>query len=382
MGIEIRNYIISFVMPMFFSLLLMSFISESVLAQKKMPVTTKTEGGLNTVIFETQEGKVEVNLPDDLAAGDTFSGTVIAEPSGNTVEEREDNADVLNGYVVELKAKEKQFGEIKVDEGKLRRIAVPASLAGGKAKLVLINSKGEKVGITDITVQDTPPAIEYTTPPSSLDFKLPSIGQPGKPVEINGPFDGNFDTTTIKIGGRDSKVLAESPRKVVVLSPRDVVGSTKIEVIEKGVVSQGDFNNIDIARATPKRSLDGLWRSKSGMSSWSISQDGQSISAVSVRVATQDMVRGYKPNDQMIRGTLQGNLLVGKIKQFFQVPLEECMAMCPSKCEQWAELMLILSEDGNTLQGQFQEKVINTESCIVIEFGWRPYTMLRVVDAK
>ena len=382
MGIEIQNYITSFVMSMIFSFVVMPFISENVIAQKKMPVTTKIEGGLHTAIFETQEGKIKVNLPDDMAAGDTFSGTVIAEPSGNTIEERENYTDELSGYVVEVKAKQKELVETKVITGKLQRVVIPAALAGGIAKMILTNSKGEKVGITDIHVQESPPAIEYSTPPTSRDFRLPNIGQPGKPVEVSGPFDGNFDTTVVKIGGRDSESLAESPRKVVALSPKDIVGSTNIEVIERGVVSKGEFNNVDVTLTTPKKSLDGLWRSKSGKSSWRISQDGQAISAFSVQVATEDLVRGIKPNVQMIRGRLQGNLLIRMMQQFFNVPLEECMGMCPSKCEQWTELMMTLSEDGNILQGQFQEKVLNTDSCIVIEFGWRPYTMLRVVNVK
>ena len=95
MGNKTQNYIISFVMPILFSFVIMPLISENVFAQKKIPVTTKIEGGLHTVIFETQEGKIKVNLPDDMAAGDTFSGTVIAEPSGNTTEERENNTDEL-----------------------------------------------------------------------------------------------------------------------------------------------------------------------------------------------------------------------------------------------------------------------------------------------
>ena len=53
------------------------------------------------------------------------------------------------------------------------------------------------------------------------------------------------------------------------------------------------------------------------------------------------------------------------------------MAMCPSKCEQWNELKLMLSEDGKTLKGQIQEKAIDTESCIVIKFRWGPWTISR-----
>ena len=141
--------------------------------------------------------------------------------------------------------------------------------------------------------------------------------------------------------------------------------------------SDGEFYIADLAIPAKEKSLDGIWRTKSGKSSWRASQDGQTVSADSVLVSKEDQIRGYRPNVNAIRGRLQGNLLVGQIQQFFLMPLEECMDMCPSQCEQWNDLKLILSEDGKTLKGQIQKKVINTESCVVIEFGWKPWTILR-----
>ena len=54
------------------------------------PAST-TRDGLRIVTFDTLQGRVIVNLPDDMRAGDTISGTVIAEPKGNTPEERAKN---------------------------------------------------------------------------------------------------------------------------------------------------------------------------------------------------------------------------------------------------------------------------------------------------
>ena len=372
-----QNYIISFVVPLLFSFVTMAFISESVFAEEKIPVTTKTTGGLRTMTFDTPEGKIKIYLPDDMAAGDTISGTVIAEPSGTDAEERRENTDELNGYVVELEVEDKKIGETKISEGKLKAVSIPKDLGRGTTKIIISDSKGEKVITADIPIQDSPDPLQYIAPPSSQDFKLPYIGQSGEPVEIQGPFDGAFDTTVVKIGGREAEVLAESPRKVIVQTPSDIAGSTKIEVLERGVQSEGEFYIADLAIPAKEKSLDGIWRTKSGKSSWRISQDGQIVSADSVLVSKEDQIRGYRPNVNAIRGRLQGNLLVGQIQQFFLMPLEECMAMCPSQCEQWNDLKLILSEDGKTLKGQIQEKAINTESCIVIEFGWKPWTILR-----
>jgi len=372
-----QNYIISFVIPFLFSFVTIAFISERLYAEEKIPVTTKTDGGLRTMTFDTPQGKISVNLPDDMAAGDTISGTVVAEPSGVNAEEHRKNSDELNGYVVELEVEDKEIGETKISEGKLKGVSIPKDLSGGPAKITLSNSKGEKVITTDIQIQDSPHPLQYTAPPSSVDFKLPYIGQSGEPVEIQGPFDGAFDTTTVKIGGKEAEVLAESPRKVIAKTPKDIVGSTNIEVLERGVKTKGEFYNVDVAIPTTEKSLDGIWKTKSGKSSWRITQNGQAVSADSVQVSKEDQIRGYRPNVNAIRGRLKGNLLIGQIQQFFLTPLEECMSMCPSQCEQWNELKLILLEDGKTLKGQIQEKAINTESCVVIDFGWRPWTILR-----
>lgn len=48
------------------------------------PVRNETAFGLNTTTFDTLVGTVTVNLPDDLAAGDTISGTVISESKKTT----------------------------------------------------------------------------------------------------------------------------------------------------------------------------------------------------------------------------------------------------------------------------------------------------------
>ncbi len=377
MRIVKQNYIISFIVPLLFSFVNMAFISESVFAEGKIPVTTKTTGGLRTMTFDTPEGKIKIYLPDDMAAGDTISGTVIAEPLGTNTEERRKNTDELNGYVVELEVEDKEIGETKISEGKLKTVSIPKDLGRGTTKITISDPKGEKVITTDIQIQDSPHPLQYTTPPSSQDFKLPYIGQAGEPVQVQGPFDGSFDTTVVKIGGKEAEILAESPRKVIVQTPSDIAGSTNIEVLERGVQSNGEFHIADLAIPAKEKSLDGIWRTKSGKSSWRISQDGQTVRADSVLVSKEDQIRGYRPNVNAIRGRLQGNLLVGQIQQFFLITLEECMAMCPSQCEQWNNLKLILSEDGKTLKGQIQKKVINTESCVVIEFGWRPWTILR-----
>ncbi len=68
--------------------------------------SSKTEEGLETVEFDTLNGIVVVNLPDDLATSDTISGTVISETKGETQEQIAGNQDELNGLVVEISGTE------------------------------------------------------------------------------------------------------------------------------------------------------------------------------------------------------------------------------------------------------------------------------------
>jgi hypothetical protein len=65
--------------------------------------SVKTAGGLTVVTFNVNSGTIAVNLPDDMRAGDTISGTVICEPKGNTKEVREENRLELSRFEIKLK---------------------------------------------------------------------------------------------------------------------------------------------------------------------------------------------------------------------------------------------------------------------------------------
>ena len=250
-----QTFMIPLVSVLTFFIVNITNFPEYALSNDRVSSTTETNWGLHTTTFTTPEGKIKVNFPDDMAAGDTISGTVIAEPSGATLEERERNSDELNGYVVEVEAEDKTVKEASVKTKLLTGVAIPAGLAGGVTTLILKDNKGKIVAKTQIPVQPKPPAIETPSVPTSDDFQLPSVGQAGRPIEVSGPFDGDIDTTAVKIGGSDVEVLAESPRKVVVQSPRDVVGPTEIEVKEANVVAKGEMNNLKVSLSADRTTL-------------------------------------------------------------------------------------------------------------------------------
>jgi len=173
-----QTFMIPLVSVLTFFIVNITNFPEYALSNDRVSSTTETNWGLHTTTFTTPEGKIKVNFPDDMAAGDTIS-----EPSGATLEERERNSDELNGYVVEVEAEDKTVKEASVKTKLLTGVAIPVGLAGGVTTWILKDNKGKIVAKTQIPVQPKPPAIETPSVPTSDDFQLPSVGQAGRPIE-------------------------------------------------------------------------------------------------------------------------------------------------------------------------------------------------------
>lgn len=232
--------------------------SEKESSTEQTSAKMETARGLHTTTFDTLNGTVTVYLPDDLTAGDTISGTVTTEPKGQTEAERMRNSDELNGYVVEV---ENQPTPVKDKSGKW---TVPAAATTGTIRLLLKNRKAKETGSAEVPVREQPktrqpgtdqPKTDQPRERRPDDYHLPGIGQAGRPIQITGPFDGDFANTGVRVGGQETGKLAESPRKIVVESPRDVVGQTEIELDEGGVVTRQKMNNLRVTLSAPKTNL-------------------------------------------------------------------------------------------------------------------------------
>ena len=196
-------------------------------------VDNNTANGLYVTTFDTPQGKIKVNLTDDLAAGDTISGTVETEPAGKNDAERAQNQTELNGYVIELEGQKTKVGDKKFT------CNIPTVLSPA-AKTIVLQHNGQTVATTEIP-------ISATAPPPPSQFTLPTGGQQGKPIYIKGPCDGAFSPQDhIKVGPTILPPVAESPRSLVVLDLSDVVGPTTIDCNENGVETQCPFRNIRI----------------------------------------------------------------------------------------------------------------------------------------
>jgi len=224
--------------------------------------SVETGFGLHVATFDTLQGTVSVNLPDDLQAGDTISGSVIAEPKGKTEAERAENQSELNGYVVQIDKEqvsaEKQYA----------KLLVPTAMTA--LPVLLKNREGKEVARTEVPAIPTPqevkpnPVAGKAVEPQEITgkdggpgaYQTPAIGQAGKPVEIKGAFDGDLRTSAVNIANKAVRVLAESPRKVIAQSPAEAIGSTNIEVAERGkVVARCRYQSVGVRLSAQKLNL-------------------------------------------------------------------------------------------------------------------------------
>ena len=211
---------------------------------------TDTAFGLITTTFDTLKGTVSVNLPDDVAAGDTISGTVITQPKGATKDEQAKNEDSLNGYVVEVAKQENP----KQQQQGSKWVIPPAAQF---IPVVLKNREGKVVAQTQVPLGQG--NVVKTKPNGDIPdqgYSTPPLGQAGRPVSVAGPFDGDFNNTAIKLGNNTAQFLAESPRKVVVRSPANLIGPAPIEVSERGrIVARCNYQSVGVRLAADKLSL-------------------------------------------------------------------------------------------------------------------------------
>jgi hypothetical protein len=100
---------------------------------------SQSSSGLRTVTLATPRGDIKVSLPDDIRAGDTISGTVVAEPKGKDEKERGSNFDRLEGYFVEIANR-----SAKVTSGKTENIKLPDSAQSAQATELAVSILPER----------------------------------------------------------------------------------------------------------------------------------------------------------------------------------------------------------------------------------------------
>lgn len=167
------------------------------------------------VAFAIPGGAATAHFPDDIAAGEPFSGSFEAPA----------------GYVLE------QGGQ-RAKPGQTFAWRVPASGSEGM-RLVLKDGRGSEVG--EIALR-TPAAAAAETA-----FRVPVMIQTGRPFPVHGPFDGKAGNTRVQVGNRPAPVIVESVRRAILRAPDGVLGATRAQVRESGRRFTGDVRSLGLA---------------------------------------------------------------------------------------------------------------------------------------
>ena len=199
--------------------------------------TVTTDGALTIVTLNQPQGRIHVYLPSDMAAGDTISGTVVPDPNGRNDDERNKNADVLFGTVVDINGK-----GVKAEEGRFT-IDVPTDL---QQLPISLHDYHQDAKVLPKALPD-----RVFTPV----FWFPKVILTRKPMVITGPFDGDTSNTKVDIGNLRAPVLAETPRQAVVATPSDPTSNTNVRINEDGTITGGTIRIIQVQLSTPAQTL-------------------------------------------------------------------------------------------------------------------------------
>lgn len=219
---------------------------------KKGKVRTEIESisAIQKIIFKTGAGKITVYLPEDILAGDMISGTISTQPAGTSSEDKQANADSLNKYSVEINNEIISVGNVEL------KFSIPKSSTGGVTYMILRDSNGEEWARNYITYQNTTVDIKNFTAVSPWEFQSPKIGRSANPSVIKGPFDGNFGTTSIMVGNKTVKKIAESPRAFIFENPKSPIGNMDLLLNERGVGVKRKYSNIRVVKVDENQSDD------------------------------------------------------------------------------------------------------------------------------
>ncbi|MBP9664102.1 MAG: hypothetical protein KBD94_05730 [Pyrinomonadaceae bacterium] len=206
-----------------------------------------TASGLTNVVFDLPQAKITVYLPDDMAAGDTISGTVIAEPNPGYVQDNSPNAETLTGVVVDLGDGQK----VPVCDpcSALRSFVLPHVFEQiGRVINVSLVQPGHASVTTRVPLQ---PASGLPT----WDPNIPPFAQTGRPATITGPFDGNSSNTQVTVASQKGVILAESRRKMILRTPGNLTGPVQVTATDNGKTTTGQMRILNLQLTSAKTKL-------------------------------------------------------------------------------------------------------------------------------
>lgn len=207
--------------------------------------------GLSAVSLGTPNGKIYLNLPSAISAGATISGSVVDQPDGKNHQEKEQHRINLNRFSLRLGNQ-----PVPINNG-VFRIAIPHVDAAGQVPTLHCSFGTQPAATVTLNVSSV-----SISPPAS--FTIPTGGQEGWPLVLEGPFDGvAADGDSVSVGTQRLPFMAETSDgfKVVRLSSTGeqpappVYGLTTIKIMEQGRPYECPFRRLGLALSS-NRPLD------------------------------------------------------------------------------------------------------------------------------
>lgn len=204
---------------------------------------SSARAGLHRTIFaQAGLGKIYVNLPDDLSAGDIVTGTIFIEAEGSG-DQQNRNFSALERFAVRIG--EQRFSA----SNKTFKLSVPPS-SKSSTLVVEVLDRGGRPGVA----REIP--ILAQQPESARVVSIQPYGQIGGFITIPCPCDGLLtESDYVKVNGKEVLVLAESPRQRIAYNTSELAGPTKIEISEGGKFTRGEFRNIAVKMTASKLNL-------------------------------------------------------------------------------------------------------------------------------
>ncbi len=207
--------------------------------------------GLSAVSLGTPDGKIYINLPSAISAGANISGTVVDQPDGRTPQEKEQHRVNLSRISLRLGDQ-----PVPIING-IFRITIPHPGASEEAQTLHCGFGNRSVARVTLNVTRTPL-------PSPNSFTIPTGGQEGRPLVLQGPFDGiPADQDSASVGNQRLPFMAETSDgfKIVRLtstaeqSTLPVYGLTTINITEQGQFYECPFRRLGLELSS-NRPLD------------------------------------------------------------------------------------------------------------------------------
>lgn len=203
-----------------FGLALLGLLAAGHPASAQVRPQVKAEFGLMVATFALPEGAVTAYLPDDVAQGETFSGTVEGP----------------DGFVL-------TFGEQRARTGEPFVWTVPIGESRELFVITLLDRQGSERA--RVWLQTSAAAQRDAA------FRFPPLVQAGKPLPIRGPLDGDLRTTRVEINGTAASPLAESTRRVIVRAPSNLIGPASAILTKTGIKHRGTMRGLSIEMSPP-----------------------------------------------------------------------------------------------------------------------------------